>query len=230
MAGHAQVFQAIIEHGRVTAAVVDDGKYLGQVGIQCRLGLAFPGVEPIDIALNRIDFPVVDDVAVRMGPGPAGEGVRTETGMDESHGRCKIEVREIEIKVPQLDGGQHALIDDGPGREAGNIEIRALFLAGRNDFLFCQLADDVELAFKVHLRFQGIGAADKDLQKVRPRRLGNTADQAFVDRYVAPAQDGQAFTADDGFELGHLLFAKCFIPVGENHAYAVVACCGQRKT
>ena len=65
MAGHVEVFQAVVEHGRIAARVVDDGKYLFQIREEVRFRFAFPGIEPVDIALNGIDFPVVDDIAVR---------------------------------------------------------------------------------------------------------------------------------------------------------------------
>ena len=57
MAGHVEVFQAAVEHGRIAARVVDDGKYLFQIREEVRFRFAFPGIEPVDIALNGIDLP-----------------------------------------------------------------------------------------------------------------------------------------------------------------------------
>ena len=113
MACHVQVFQAVVEHGRVAARIVDDGEDFFHVREEVRFRFAFTGVEPVDVALDGVDFPVVDDVTVRMGPGPAGEGIGTETGMDEGHGRDEIQVRQVEEEVAQLHGRQHAFIDDG---------------------------------------------------------------------------------------------------------------------
>ena len=53
------------------------------------------------------------------------------------------------------------------------------------------------------------------------RLLGNITDQAFVDWDIAPAEDGQAFGADNIFKGFHLFLAERFIAVGKNHADAV---------
>ena len=218
---HVQVFQTVVEHGRIAAAVIDDGKDFFQVREITGSGFAFPGIEPVYIPLDGIDFPVVDDIAVRMGPGPAGEGIGAETGMDECHGCRKIQVGQVQIKMAQLDRGQHAFIDNRPRRQTGDVEIGALFLAGRDDLLFCHLADDIQFAFKIHRVGKSRILADKDLQEMRPDRLGDAPDEAFIDRYVTPAEDGQAFFVDDFFEFFHLFLAECFIAVGKNHADAV---------
>ena len=140
---HIQVFQAVVEHGRVAATVIDDGKDLFQVREITGFGFAFPGIEPVYIPLDGVDFSVVDDITVRMGPGPAGECIGAETGVDERHGGRKIQVGQIQVKMAQLDRGQHALIDNGPRRQTGDVEIGALFLTGRDDLLFRHLADDI---------------------------------------------------------------------------------------
>ena len=229
MACHVQVFQAVVEHGRVAARIVDDGEDFFHVREEVRFRFAFTGVEPVDVALDGVDFPVVDDVTVRMGPGPAGEGIGTETGMDEGHGRDEIQVRQVEEEVAQLHGRQHALIDDGLRRQAGDVEVRAVLLAFRDDGFFCQLADDVQFPFKVHLGLHGRVLADEDLQEMRTRLFGNVADQAFIDRDIAPAEDGQAFGADDVFKGFHLFMTECFIAMGKNHADAVFAFVGKGK-
>ena len=84
MACHVEVFQAVIKHGRVTAAGIDDGEYLFQIRKIRRCRIALPSVEPVYIALDGIDFAIVDDVTVWMGSSPAGKGIRAEAGMDEA--------------------------------------------------------------------------------------------------------------------------------------------------
>ena len=93
MACHVQIFQTVVKHGRITARCIDDREYFFHIGEKLGFRLAFTGIQPVDVALNRIDFAIVYDIAVRMRPGPAGEGIRTEPGMHECHGCCKIEVR-----------------------------------------------------------------------------------------------------------------------------------------
>ena len=115
MAGHQQVFQTVIKHGGIAAGAVDYREHFFHVREIRGLCLAFPGVQPVDVAPDGIDLAVVHDVTVGMRPGPAGEGVGTEPGMHQRHGRREIQIRQVQIEMPQLQGGQHAFIDDGPG-------------------------------------------------------------------------------------------------------------------
>ena len=197
MACHVQIFQTVVEHGRVTARGIDDREYLFHIGEEFRFRLAFAGVEPVDIALDRIDFAVVDDIAVRMGPGPAGEGIGAEPRVDEGHRRRDVQVGQVEVEMAELDRRQHALVYDCPRRQAGDVEIGTLFLADGDDGLFGQLADDIQLAFKVHLVGHRRALLDEDLQEMGTSRLGDIANQAFVDGNVAPSQNRQAFGPDD---------------------------------
>ncbi len=135
MAGHVDVFQAVIKHGGVRAGVIDYREDLRQLRMVRRARLALAGIQPIDISSDRIDFPIVNDVAVRMGAGPAGEGIRRETGVHHGHGGLEIQVRQIQIEMAELVRRQHALVYNGAGRQAGDVEIRAHTFGKRNDLL-----------------------------------------------------------------------------------------------
>ncbi|MPM77570.1 hypothetical protein SDC9_124576 [bioreactor metagenome] len=50
-----------------------------------------------------------------MRPLPAGEGVGGESGMHHGKRRLIIQVRQIQVKAPQLRRRQHALVDNGSG-------------------------------------------------------------------------------------------------------------------
>ena len=115
MPGHHQVFQAVVEHGGIAAGVIHHREHLFHIREERGLGLAFPGVQPVDVAPDGIDLPVMYDIAVGMGPGPAGEGVGAETGMDQRHRRGKIKVGQVQVKMPQLQGCQHSFVHNGAG-------------------------------------------------------------------------------------------------------------------
>ena len=68
----------------------------------------------------------MDDIAVGMRPFPTWEGVGTEARMDHPEGGNEVEVGEIQIEIAELFRCQHPFIDDGLGREAGDIEFPAL--------------------------------------------------------------------------------------------------------
>ena len=163
MPGHHQVFQAVVEHGGIAAGVIHHREHLFHIREERGLGLAFPGVQPVDVAPDGIDLPVMYDITVGMGPGPAGERVGAETGMDQRHGSSKIKVGQVQVKMPQLQGSEHPFIHDGAGRQAGNIKGRAHHLALGDDFLFRHLADNIQFPFKIHLGLYIRRFADKHL-------------------------------------------------------------------
>ena len=184
---HHEILQAVIKHGGITAGLIDYREHLFHIREKRRLGLAFPGVQPVDITPDRIDFPVMHNIAVGMGPGPAGEGIGAEAGMDQRHGCRKIKVGQVQIKMPQLQGGKHSLIHNRPGRQAGNIKVRSHHLTLGNDFLFRHLADNVQLALKIHLAFHIRRLADKHLDDAGTDGLGRFPDDALVNGDLAPA-------------------------------------------
>ena len=109
-----QEFQGIIEHGRVRPRGIHNREYLFDIREETRLSLALTSVNPVYIAPNGVDFTIMDDVAVRMGPFPRWEGVGGEAGMDHSQSGGKVQVIEVQIEVPQLFRCEHPLVDDSP--------------------------------------------------------------------------------------------------------------------
>ena len=55
----------------------------------------FPGEHPVGVAPDGVDLAVVDDVAVGVGPLPAGVGVGGEAGVDDGDGRDGPLVQEV---------------------------------------------------------------------------------------------------------------------------------------
>ena len=93
-----QKFQHIVKHGRIAAGGVDDGQQVGQI-IAKQFGLEahLAGVHPVDVAAQRIDLAVVDDVAVRMGTFPTGEGVGAEAGVDQGQAAGQVGFGEVGV-------------------------------------------------------------------------------------------------------------------------------------
>ena len=184
---HIQIFQTVIEHGRIAAAGIHHREYFFQIRKIRAAGFTFPGVQPVNISLDSIDFTVMDNIPVRMGPGPAGESIGTKTGMYQGDGRGKIQIRQIQIKMPQLHGSQHPFIDHGPGRQTGDIKICTHLYAGRNNFPLRHLADDIQLSLKVHLILNLGILLDENLPKTRTHCFRDAANQAFINRNFTPA-------------------------------------------
>ena len=124
MPRHVNVLQTVIKHRRVAPRVIDDRESLHQLRIVRRTRLALTRIQPVDISLDRIDLPIVDDVAVRMSARPARECIRRKTRMHHRHRRLIVQIRQIQIEMAQLLTRQHPLVHDRARRQARDIEIR----------------------------------------------------------------------------------------------------------
>lgn len=88
--------------------------------------------------------------------------------------------------MAQLHRCQHAFVNQGFCRKAGNIKVRSVFLTDGDDFLFGNLADKIEMAFKIH-RCQIGRFLYEDLKKMGHRRFGDITDKTFIDGNITPA-------------------------------------------
>ncbi len=155
-----------------------------QVGAQDRLAR----LHPVDVPLERVDLAVVGGHAVGVGEAPAREGVGGEARVDDGHRRLHQRVAQVGVEVRELRGGEHALVDDGPRREAGEGDLGGLELDGA--------ADDEELALE-RVGVERLGAAtDHELADRRHRLVGDAATVAGVDGDLARAQRDLALGAD----------------------------------
>ena len=72
---------------------------------------ALAGVHPVDVAAQRVDFAVVADVAIRMGPRPGRERVGAESRMHQCQRRLHRRVEQIGKIFFDLRRVKHALVD-----------------------------------------------------------------------------------------------------------------------
>ena len=122
-------------------------------------------------------------------------------------------------------GDQHALIDDGAGREAGRVEeVPTGDFATVANRVFSALADDVELALKgqrvvaLHL-----ATADKDLTLKRLAQPSGAAQGSVVGGHVPPAEQALALVLDDAGEVLLADLALGGIGRQKQHAHSVLA-------
>ena len=199
-AGHEEQLDGVIEAGGIAATGRDDGEELAQIVAEQggrQHGLA--GVHPVDVAAEGIDFAVVGDVAVGVGELPGGEGVGGEALVDEAEGAHDVWVGQLAVEVDHLGSEQETFIDDGAGGERGEIEVALVGQVGGGDFGFSAFADDVEFALE-RVGIGALGAADEDLLDVGLGGAGDATDGIAIDGGIAPAEDGEAFLADDALQ------------------------------
>ena len=146
-----------------------------QVGVQQCL----TGPHPVAVAHHGVDLAVVRDVAERVGQRPARERVGGEARVDDGErGRHPL-VGEVGIEGVELGRGQHALVEQRPSAERGEVDVGLVLgaLAQAEHHPLQRMPGDA--------RALGL---DEDLAEVRHHATGGDAHAGGVDRYVAPAE------------------------------------------
>ena len=122
-AGHLEQFQCVIQTGRVAVAGVGHRRYLGHIiAEQGGLELGLPGVHPVDVAPEGVDFAVVGQVPVGVGQAPTAQGVGAEAGVDQRKSADQVLVLQVQVELGYLVGHEQALIYYGIARHATDIE------------------------------------------------------------------------------------------------------------
>ena len=224
-AGHRQQFEGVVKAGGVAGPRGHHrGDFFDVVAKKRGLELSFPGVHPVDIAAQGVDFPVVRQEAVRVGQFPVAEGVGAEAGMHQGKGADQCRVVQVLVKAGDLVSHQQPLINQGAVGKAANVEVIGVRF-GKADFLygvFDDLAKGVEPAFQL-FRFLAGAAADKNLLNVRLDGAGVPAQLIRVDRHGAPAEELQPGGGDGTVDKVAALGLGGRGRRQENHTHAVAA-------
>ena len=240
-AGENEELEHVVERGGVALPLVDERKQLLQVvAEQIRPAQRLARAHPVDVAPQRVDLPVVGDVAVGVRQRPRREGVGAEPRVDEGERRLEVRVRQVGEHRLDLVGDEHPLVHDGVRRQARDIEEVAL---GRIELVHGQadaLPDDVEPAFEAgacpagtgvrRLGRRRRGAADEHLPHHRLAAAGGRPERGAVRRHVAPAQQALPLFIDDSREEVLDAAPLARVPRQEHHADAVLAGAGQVDT
>ena len=224
-AREVQELEAVVELRRVAAVLLDDGEELFEiVAEQPRAEHRLARVHPVLVAAEGVDLAVVDQVAVRVRPLPAREGVGAEAGMDEDDGRFEERIRQVGEIVLDLAGGQHPLVDDGAAGNALEVEVLAAGPAAAvADLVAGPLADQVELALEVEPARQVVAGADEQLPNAGLAGARRVAEIGLARGHVAPAQDRLSLFRGDLLEPLLAGAALDFVRGQEQHGDAVTA-------
>ena len=228
-AAQHEELEAIVEHGRVAAILVDNGQQLldvvaEQVGLQQR----FASVHPADVAAQRVDLTVVRDIAVRVRALPARERVGAKARVHQRQRGFDCRIAQIGKERGDLLRREHSLVNDRFVGEARNVKPVAALDAGVADAPFRQLADHVQLALERHVVF--------DLRISRYKYLANNwfgSASCLAERAVgrgdgAPTEQPTPFVLDNLFKEFLALVPFGCIRRQVDHANAVLAVGGQR--
>src|SRR5690606_7248925 len=172
------------------------------------------------VAAVRVDLPIVAEDPKGLRQLPGGERVRREALVHHRQGADELRVLQIPKEAGQLTGQEQPFVDDGPGRQARNVE--AIFLAQVTfaDRPLRPLADDEQLPFEDRLLFAG--GADEHLSDVGGRLSGQWAGGRLIDRHLAPAEQTLTGAEDLVFEDLPAPVPFQSIPRQEHEAYGVL--------
>ena len=229
---HGEELQHVVQNGRVRTLTVDNRQHLSQVIAQRRaVQLRLASACPADVAAQRVDLAVVDDVAVRMRALPAGRGVRGIARMHERQAGLHRRVVEVGEEAAHLRGHQHALVHDGARRHGAHVEDlarkRRVGVGGALD----GSAAHVQLALE-RLTCVNVGRATQErLQDGGHARLRGGAEVVRVDGHLAPEHQRDAALRAALLERAlRIAHARGVVVREEEHGHAVIALVGQKLT
>ena len=132
-AAEVQQFQALVEAARVAAGLIQDRQQPlhapavrgPREQVAGQHGLAGP--HPVPVPPDRVDLPVVRDVAVRVGQRPGREGVGGKARVDQGQRRDVPRVGQVRVERCQLHRGQHSLVPDGPRGQRDDVAVGLVF-------------------------------------------------------------------------------------------------------
>ncbi len=197
--GADQNFEDIVQGRRVRAARLDHRLDLLVAVAEGRGRHAdLVGAHPVQIALKRVDLAVVGQHAEGLGQLPLGEGVGRVALVEDGVAGLDRGVVQVVIQLTQQLGADHALVDDGAGRQGAQVE--AVQAVGLHR-LFDAAATQEELALQF-LDLHALRGGQHDLLDLGAGGVGADADDRQVHRRLPPAIDVEAradgFCLDDG--------------------------------
>ena len=171
------------------------------------------GSHPVSVAGHGVDLAVVAQVTVRVGERPRREGVGREARVDDGEPALDSLVGEVGEELGQLMGGQHALVDDGAGRQGDDVAARVLVL----EPLPGHESHPVDGEGRVG-PIDGllIGGCHEDLVHGGSSSRGDRAQGAVVDRHPPPSDDREPLIGQHPLE-GPARLAGLGIVTGAAH-------------
>ncbi|EAP99266.1 hypothetical protein JNB_03820 [Janibacter sp. HTCC2649] len=179
----------LVEARRVRGVRRTDREEPVEVAVE-RVGheLALAGAHPVAVALDGVDLTVVRHEAVGVGQGPARERVGGEARVDQGQLARESLVRQVGEERLELTGRQHALVDDGAGRQGREVDL---------DLALGALAQAEGETVELDPRDTAIGSGDEELAEDRHTGSGSVPDELGGDGNVAPREDLESLLGRD---------------------------------
>ena len=205
-AGQVQQLQGLVEAAGIRTLRITDRQHAVQIAQHLGAQLGLAGAHPVLVSADGVDLTVVCNQAVGVSQRPGREGVGGETRVHDGQRGLHALILQVQVELPQLRGGQHALVNDragGQGGEVHGVSTGALACTLGAEFTLCTLADEEGATVELEALEGGtVGVNTRDKELVE-QRLGVARDGAqarVVDGHVAPADEVQALFLHDGLD------------------------------
>ncbi len=121
-----QHFQHVVERLRIGAGEGHQRQDVAQIRQQRRSEQGTARHGPAAVSLHRVDFTVMGQVSIRMRQAPLRQRIGGESLVEHHHRGFHARILKVRIKLRQKLRHDHALVDDGAGRQRRNVEDRIL--------------------------------------------------------------------------------------------------------
>ena len=226
---HGEELEDVVKDGGVRALAVDDGHHAAKVRAKHgRVELGLAGANPVDVAAQRVDLAVVDDVAVGVGALPAGRGVGGVAGVHEGQSRLCGGVVQVQVEVAHLGGNEHALVHDGARAHRAHVEDLALERVVGGCGLLDGAAAHVELALELVARGHVCRTPKERLVDGGHAGQCRLAQVMRVDGHLSPEEQGDALLGAALLEDAARHLRALRVLREEDHGHAVLALVGEQ--
>ena len=179
--------ERVVEHGRVGAGLVQDGR---EQRVVFGSEPAFTRPHPVHVPLDRVDLAVVAEEPERLRALPGRRRVRGEALVEDPEARREGRVAEVAIESRELIRGAERLVRDRAKRERGEVRAPCPFRAPPG-----QVGAPFERVVVQPLR-----GKEDELFDQRRARLSIRSERARVDGNLAPAGRGDPLGGAGGFD------------------------------
>ena len=122
-AAHDEELEHVVEARRVAHARLYDGRDAADVAQRLARQHRLARLHPSAVAPDGVDLTVVGHHAEGLRQAPRGECVGGEATVDNGQATGEVVVGEVGIVLPQLQTGEHALVDDALARQRAYVEV-----------------------------------------------------------------------------------------------------------
>ena len=210
-----QQLEHVVHARGVGAGYVDDRRDAFQIRQHLVGKFIAPGMRPVAVGSDGINFTIVRDQPERLGQRPLGQRVGGEPLVEHADSGFHALIAQIREELPQIGGHHQAFIGDDLVRQAANVKI----LVGlHGDFGLAAGVEQLDAELLLIQPFTG----HKHLLNTRHAAQRQRAQHAAVERHFAPANQRQTLIYKRSFESLTSSGRSRLIDAHKHHTHSIL--------